>query len=258
MPELNATEKTLKILTAFLPNNTPRGNLDLSRVLGIHRASVNRILGILKQHGFVQQNEKTKMYRLGSTMAVLGQAIRQSFHLQLSTLVQPHLHKLTEKIRESVALVVLADHHVVVPYRVRGPQPVSVSFDHGEQGAINANAGAKAILAFLSDGRLEEVIGTHRKLPSFTPNTLTRWDQIVAQFEEIRQTGVAYDLEEYTLDVLAIGSPVIDYSNEPVCAVSILVPSFRSSVIYDQNTLSSLKQTASAISSELKSITNPG
>ena len=48
--DFNATEKVLKILTAFLPFNEPKGTLELARTLGIHRASVSRILGILKKY----------------------------------------------------------------------------------------------------------------------------------------------------------------------------------------------------------------
>ena len=38
--EFNATEKVLKILTAFLPFNEPKGTLELARSLGIHRRKI--------------------------------------------------------------------------------------------------------------------------------------------------------------------------------------------------------------------------
>jgi DNA-binding IclR family transcriptional regulator len=251
MPELNSTEKVLKILGAFLPRNQPRGNLELSRMLDIHRASVNRILGILKQNGFVEQDQKTKLYKLGPVFTEYGQAVLKSSLFQLKDIAEPHLRRLSQIVQESVGLGILVDNNVRVPFQIRGPQAVSVAFVHGEQGAINANSGAKAILAYLPEQQLERIIGFHQKLPSFTPNTLTHWDQVVSQFKKIRRTGFAYDIEEYNLDVQSVGAPIFNPENEPICAVTILVPSLRKSAIFDPKLLSSLKETADAISSEI-------
>lgn len=251
MTELNSTEKVLKILSAFLPSNQPRGNLELSKMLGIHRASVNRILGILKQHGFVEQDKNTKLYKLGVVLAEYGRAVHESSMLHLKIVAEPHLQRLSQTVQESVAVGILLDNNVLVPFQIRGPQAVSVAFDHGKQGAINANAGAKAIMAHLPPDDLERIILSHSKLPSFTSHTITKWDDLIDQFAEIRKTGVAYDLEEYNLDVLAMGVPVFDSSNTPICSINILVPSIRAEKIHDEKTLAILKRTADNISSEM-------
>ena len=249
--EFNATEKVLKILTAFLPYNEPKGTLELARSLGIHRASVSRILGILKKYDFVQQEAKTKLYRLGSAMAVLGKSVNRSFQTRFVSVVQPYMHQLSEEIQESVSLVTLADNQVILPYRVKGPHPISVAFNLGDRGAINANSGAKAIMAFLSFDRLNEVKKFYPRLPSFTPNTLTTWEKLIEQFDEIKQSGFGYDLGEYNLDVFSVGSPILDYNNDPIGAITILVPSFRAEVIKDRQVLSKLKKTTINISEAL-------
>ena len=249
--EFNATEKVLKILTAFLPFNEPKGTLELARSLGIHRASVSRILGILKQYDFVQQDEKTRLYRLGSTAAVLGKSVNRSFQTRFVAVVQPYMHELSEAIKESVSLVTLVDNQVILPYRVKGPQPISVSFNLGDRGAINANSGAKAILAFLPSERLNEVKKFYPMLPSFTSNTVTKWEELLEQFDVIRQSGFSYDLEEYSLDVLSIGAPILDYNNDPLGAITILVPSLRAEVINDREVLSKLKKATVDISEAL-------
>jgi DNA-binding IclR family transcriptional regulator len=200
--EFNATEKVLNILTAFLPFNEPKGTLELARTLGIHRASVSRILGILKKYDFVQQEEKTKLYRLGSTAAVLGKSVNRSFQTRFVSVVQPYMHQLSEEIKESVSLVTLVDNQVLLPYRVKGPHPISVAFNLGDRGAINANSGAKAIMAFLASDRLNELEKFYPRLPSFTPNTLTTWEKLIEQFDGIRQSGYGYDLGEYRAEVI--------------------------------------------------------
>jgi DNA-binding IclR family transcriptional regulator len=249
--DFNSTEKVLKLLNAFLPFNEPKGTLELARSLGIHRASVSRILGILKNYDFVQQDEKTRLYRLGSAAAVLGKAVNRSFQTRFVSVVQPFMHQLSEEIKESVSLVTLVDNQVLLPYRVKGPQPISVSFNLGDRGAINANSGAKAIMAFLSSDRLNDVRKFHPKLPSFTPNTITNWEDLIEQFDEIRRSGFGYDLEEYRLDVLSVGAPILDYNNDPIGALTILVPSLRAEIINDHQVLSWLKRSTINISEEL-------
>ncbi len=249
--DFNATEKVLKILTAFLPFNEPKGTLELARSLGIHRASVSRILGILKEYDFVQQEEKTRLYRLGSTAAVLGKSVNRSFQTRFVSVVQPYMHQLSEEIKESVSLVTLVDNQVLLPYRVKGPHPISVAFNLGDRGAINANSGAKAIMAFLSSDRMNEVKKFYPRLPSFTPNTLTNWKELIKQFDEIRRSGFGYDLAEYNLDVFSVGAPILDYNNDPIGAITILVPSFRADVVKDPQVLSKLKRATINISEAL-------
>jgi IclR family transcriptional regulator, KDG regulon repressor len=246
--DLNSTEKVLQILNAFTPYNEPVGTLELAEQLGIHRSSVSRILLILREYGFVQQDEKTKLYRLGPAVSKLGKSIKQSFRQHLVSKVQPYLLRLSEQVRESAGLVIIEDHQVFVPYRVRGPQPISVSFEHGDRGAINVNCGAKVIMAYLPQNELEEIIRTHPKLPSFTPYTITKWEDILAQCKQIRETGVAYDIEEYNLNVVAVGAAFFDHDDTPLGAITILAPAFRVEVIHDPATLDALKKTAARIS----------
>jgi DNA-binding IclR family transcriptional regulator len=248
---LNSTEKVIRILEAFTPHNEPMGTLQLAEKLSIHRSTVSRILMILKQYGFVQQDKKTMLYRLGPAVAGLGKSIHKSFHHHLISQVQPFLLRMIEQVAESSSLVLITEQQVYVPYRVRGPQPITVSFDHGDRGAINANCGAKAIMAHLPANDLQEIINSHVKLPSFTPHTITEWDELIEQFARIRETGVAYDLEEYNLDVLAMGAPIFDSSSFPVGSITILIPSIRAQKIHDEKILAILKKTAAEISSAM-------
>ena len=253
MTDLNSTEKVLKILKAFLPGDKPRGNLELSRMTGIHPASVNRILSILKLEGFVQQESIAKLYKLGPALAVFGHAIRRSSIDHLRNIADPHLRSLREKVQESVGLSVLTEEGLLEPIQLRGPQPVSVAFGNGTRMAMNCNAGAKAVLAFLHEDQLQNIVNANLKLPIFTSNTLASWDQLTAQFEKIRQTGFAYDIEEFNRDVMSVGAPVLNAAHHPVCAVTIVVPSLRSTVISDPDVLMSLGQAAKAISLEINS-----
>ena len=52
----NAIEKSLDILLAFTPYNQELGTGEISRRLGLHKATASRILRTLAEKGFLQQD----------------------------------------------------------------------------------------------------------------------------------------------------------------------------------------------------------
>jgi len=246
--ELTATEKALKILLAFAPTNEPMGTLELSELLGIHRSSVSRILITMRNYGFLQQDKKTKRYFLGRSVAEIAKALSTSYKSRLITLALPHLMALRNNIKESVAFEMLSNKGVSMAYGIKGIQPVTISFDYGEMAAVNANAAAKAILAFSSKELVNNVLGTKEKLARYTSKTITDRRVLYEQFKKIRERGVSFDHEEYNESIHAVAAPVFDEDQSCVAAVSILVPSLRLEVITSPDTIMMLKDTVSKIS----------
>lgn len=245
--ENTATEKVLKILMAFAPNNEAMGTVELSELLGIHRSSVSRILIAMKEHGFVQQDKKTKRYILGRSVMEITDAMRKSYKSRLVTLVVPHLMALRNDIKESVALEMLSHKGVLTAYGIKGIRPITISFDYGEIAAVNANAGVKAILAFSKKELVNKILGEKERLPRYTPKTITDRNILYEQFKQIIKQGVGYDHEEYIEGIHAIAAPVFNEDKSCIAAVSILVPPMRVDVIKSKETIALLKETVSRI-----------
>jgi DNA-binding IclR family transcriptional regulator len=58
-------------------------------------------------------------------------------------------------------------------------------------------------------------------LPALTPNTITRRERMIAELAEVRAAGVAFDREEHTVGISAVGSVV---AGSPWGTVAISVP----------------------------------
>lgn len=245
--ENTSTEKVLKILMAFAPTNELMGTLELSELLGIHRSSVSRILITMKEYGFVQQDKKTKRYFLGRSVMEIADAMRKSYKSRLVNLVVPHLMALRNNIKESVAFEMLSHKGVFMAYRIKGIKPGTHSFDYGEMAAVNANAAAKAILAFSRKELVNNILGKKEKLARYTPKTITDREVLYEEFRQIREQGVGFDHEEYNESVHAIAAPIFDEDRLCIAAVSILVPSIRVDVITSKDTIVMLKETVSKI-----------
>jgi len=119
----------------------------------------------------------------------------------------------------------------------------------GDRVPIHASAGAKTILAYSSKETRDFLLPS--KLHRFTDNTITDKKELLRQLEEIRQNGIAFDVEEIDEGTSAVGAPLLNYEGKPVGAVVVAGPSQRIPMSVDSPIAVELKKTASKISREL-------
>jgi IclR family KDG regulon transcriptional repressor len=67
-----AIDKALTILLAFIPENQEMGTLEISKRLGLNNATASRILLTLAKRRFLQQNPKTRTFKLGQSALLIG------------------------------------------------------------------------------------------------------------------------------------------------------------------------------------------
>ncbi len=245
----NAIEKALSILTLFIPNNQELGTIEISHILGFHKATVSRTLLLLTQNGFLERDAKSKKFRLGPVIFNLGLSITRSLKNNLVTLAKPYLDDLRNESEESVILEILSGKNIIMAYIAEGPRRVRHAGSIGDTLPIHVAAGAKSILAFSPTEVWDNLLD--KKLPRLTPNTITEPEMFKDQLREIRQDGVSFDVEEHDIDISAVGAPILDAEGFPVAAVVVAGPSNR--ISKDKNSLISLmvKSTALKISKRL-------
>ena len=249
---MNSIEKALEILRTFTPDNKPLRSVEISHRLEMNKATVNRILNILKNRGFVVQDEATRRYRLGPSTALLGRAVKKSLSGRLVALAKPYLDSLRDKVNETVHLEVLVGERIFLTYSSKGTRQVTVTPRVGDQMAINANAGAKAITAFSPQEFIEKRL--QGKLRKYTMKTITSRNKIREEYAAIRETGVAYDNEEFDDDVSAVAAPVFNHEDRVVAAVVLVAPAFRMSSSIETGSLELLKDSAADITERLSQL----
>jgi len=90
---------------------------------------------------------------------------------------------------------------------------------------LHSSANGKAMLAAMADDDIAKL--TRRlRLTAVTPNTITSWDQLEREIEQIRSQGIAFDREENSLGICAV-SVAIRSSIGELAAISIPVPTQR-------------------------------
>jgi DNA-binding IclR family transcriptional regulator len=248
-------EKALKILLAFAPYNQEMSTTELSEKLGFHKATVSRTLQVLTRYGLLMQNPQTKKYMLGSTIIQLGGTASQFLRTSLIQIARPHLDGLRERLKETVAMEVLAGGNSFMAYVAEGPQRVRIAATVGEMLPKHAAAGAKAILAFSSPDIQSQIFDWSMK--RFTANTIVSPKQFLRHLQVTREEGVAFDNEEIDRGVSAFGSPIFDHEGKPIAAVVVVGPSQRIALDNKSEIIRLLKDTAATISAQLQNNAKP-
>jgi DNA-binding IclR family transcriptional regulator len=151
--------------------------------------------------------------------------IAHSIHFPIAETVRPCLRELSEKTGETVDLAMLDGDKVVfvdqIPgtHRLRAVSAVGVSFP------LHCTANGKAMLALLNDGELGR-LKKRIRLTAFTENSIRSWEKLEAELLRIRETGLAYDREEHSIGISAIGTAIIGFEGE-MAAITIPTPTVR-------------------------------
>ena len=242
-------EKALEILLAFMPHNPEMGTLELGQRLGFHPSTVNRVLHVLANYGFVEQNPDTRKFILGHSIVELGMAVHQSLSGRLTRIAIPHIEKLRSKLGETVVLEVAGALHTTIAHIAEAPGPIRLKESVGASHGYNAAAGAKSILAFSTDGFREKIL--RQGLSRFTSRTITDPENLQKHLKEIRRRGFSFDDEERNTEIRAFGCPIFDHEKKPVAAVVVAGPVHRITWERRDEIVPALKKTAADISAQL-------
>ena len=193
----------------------------LSRQVGLPKSTVQRIVAALDAENLVVSASAAGRLRLGPALVRIAHSIR----FPIAEIARPFLQELSQSTGETVDLSILDGDEAVfldqIPgsHRLRAVSAVGVSFP------LHCTANGKSMLAALS---AEELNRLRKKtgLRSFTENSIRSWGRLEEELRTIRETGIAYDREEHSMGISAVGTAIIGFEGE-IAAVTIPTPTVR-------------------------------
>ncbi len=220
---IQVLERAMNLLEAFDENHQEMGVTELADRLGLHKATVHRILRTLEKGGFIQQNRDNGKYHLGWQLIPLGTLALQ--HFDLRRLASDLLNELLERHQETVDMAIYKAGEMYYIEVLESPQPVKIAARPGRGLPIHCTATGKAFLAFAGLEDVEKILS--RKLKRYTPQTITDPDLIREEFEEIRSKGYATSREEFEVGITAVAAPVFNRKGKVEAVIAIPGPSYR-------------------------------
>lgn len=217
---VQAIARAAAVLRAL--GTVPEG-LTLSEVAAaaeLPKSTAHRIVAALAAEGLAASGADSRI-RLGAAVARLGTASREALGEQL----RPLLLRLRRELDETVDLAVLDGAAVRFVDQVPAPRRLRAMSSIGELFPLHCTANGKALLAALPEEETLALLPS--RLPRLTPQTITSRGRLLKELAAIRVAGVAYDHEEHTEGICAVGV-AIDVAGDPAAAaISVPVPSQR-------------------------------
>jgi IclR family KDG regulon transcriptional repressor len=215
--DVPAVARMLDLVGFLSERERPYGINELARALKLPVNSVFRILNCLQARGFVETPAPGAGYQLGTGFFSLGMRLHARFDLRRRT--RPRLEALARATGETAQIHVPDGHDLLVLDVAAPPAPFFLQVVPGTRLEYHAGAFGKAILAFLPEA--EALRRLPRRLPAFTPNTLTDPRALLTELAAVRETGLAYDREERVTGVYCIGAQVFDVTGASVAGLGV-------------------------------------
>ena len=217
-------ERGLAILSSFASDRPLVGVSELSRELELSRSTAHRYVATLAKLGYLQQDPDSKRYRLGPRVLDLGFSAINS--MDVREISAPHLRQLSDETGYTVNLAILDGTDVVYIERCRSARPgqreIDLNLHVGARLPAYCTAMGKAILAFVPEERLDEII-ERIEFAKRGPNTLTTPAAFRAELAKVRQLGVAVNDEELAYGLRSIAAPIRSRSGEVLAALNLAV-----------------------------------
>jgi len=210
--------KTVLVLRAFTAQDRGVTLAELGRRTGLAKGTLHRLCTDLVSTGLLERQDDR--YRLGRLMFELG--MRASVERDLLEVATPYLEELRAALDETVHLGVREGTDVVYIAKIAGHRQAKAPSRTGGRLGLHCTAVGKALLAHAPPDVVEAVIA--QGLERRAPRTLTAPGLLLAQLEQVRETGVAFEFEESTVGLVCVGAPVFDPQGEVVAAVSVAGP----------------------------------
>jgi DNA-binding IclR family transcriptional regulator len=160
----------------------------LAQHIGLSQPTTHRLLRSLMDEGMVEQDARSKRYRLSLDFFALAARAGNSGNLR--ELVRPSLLRLSASLGDSLFLLARSGFDAVCLDRSEGPFPIrTFTGDIGGRVALGVGQGSLAILAFLPEEERDTVI--HYNLPRLKDFHL--YDEVFlrSEIENVRKLGYA-------------------------------------------------------------------
>lgn len=217
---VQAVEATFEILSLIRERDVITLS-ELADEVSMAKSTVHRHLRTL--HDLHLVSHRDGEFRLGFELLTLGEEARNRG--EIFQLIEQKVNEIGEQTGEKVQFMAEQDGIGYCIFRARGGHAVDTEPFVGSRMPLHATSAGKAVLAFLPDHRMREII--ERSLPKETPETVTEYESLRDELDSIREQGYAVNHEEHIEGLNAIGAPVRKPDGGVVGAISVSGPTKR-------------------------------
>lgn len=216
-----ALQRGLELLGQFSRYSPELSGAELSRQLGLPRASVFRMLHTLEKAGFVERVGDTTQYKL--SLGVLRLGFEYLASMELTEHGRPIIEALRDASGYSAHIVVRDRREVVFVAKATGKSTQFHAIQVGARLPAHATVLGRQLLCCMTMAELTALY-PEETLQSYTAKTPTTVAQLKALLDMDRRSGYGISQGGFETGICTIAAPVLNDRLEVIAAVSITVP----------------------------------
>ncbi|MFC4243174.1 IclR family transcriptional regulator [Gryllotalpicola reticulitermitis] len=205
----------LSLLDLFTVREPELSIRELARRSGLPKSTAHRLVGDLLAWGALERTPRG--VRLGVHLFELGSLVPA--HRRLREIAIPYAHNLNEVTQLTSNIAVRDGSDIMYVEKITSR---SLNVPHSRVGGrlpMHCTALGKAMLAYSEPEFVDRLLGG--ELRALSSRTITSPQVIRAELAKIRETKVAYDVEESQPGLFCVAAPVFGPFDEVVGAISV-------------------------------------
>lgn len=203
------------MLELFSVNRPELSVSEMARRSGMPKSTTHRLVGDLLAAGILERGDRG--VRLGLRLFELGHLAPSQRTLREIAL--PYAHSLNEITGLTCNVAVRDGLDIIYVEKI---SMRNLRVPHSRAGGrlpLHCTALGKAILAHSEHDLVESVLA--EELPRISPQTIIDPVLLRRELARVRETGVAYDVEESRAGLFCVGAPILGAHGRVVGAISV-------------------------------------
>ncbi len=214
----NQAQDVMKMLELVCRCNHPMSITELSEQMLEAKSVVFNRASVLKELGYIEQDEHSKRYVLTTKLLEITNASLRGYYER--TNIHTYLKTIADQTGQCTYFGLRnKNNRIVYVDRYASENAMTVYTNVGDSPIPHCTAHGKALLAFLSMEEIECVLSDG--LERFTDKTIADRDGLLEELRKIRQQGFAYDDEERMRGVRCVAAPVFNSYQQVIGAIGI-------------------------------------
>jgi IclR family transcriptional regulator, acetate operon repressor len=200
---MRSLERAFDVLGVLQEAKQPLRLSEVARHCELHIATVQRILNVLLDRGYVARTGDT--YTAGPAALAVAHAFMVTSPLNL--LAQTTLQQLAASTGYTASLYVRVENSRVLIARVESGSPLSYVLPVGERLPLYLGSAGKIFLAEMATEAIDAILPGSGRINLASGKSVTR-AELLAQLEKIRSDGHAVSVSERNYGIASVTAPV--------------------------------------------------
>ena len=245
---IKSADRVLDVLELLCRRGNASTHAEISFALDIPKSSLTGLIRNLLSRNYLTKNSEDMTYTLGPAFFSLAEKGKQV--KSILKIAGTQVGWLTDKTREASAFYLYKGNYVERVIGKEANYPLSYRMTPGVKFPLYSAAAGKAVLKSLSDEDKKNYF-KKVKLEPITKNTVTNEVELRQNLNLHSKDNIIISNGENSVGVIALAIAILDKEENPLGAISIVIPEARFNQELEHDCLDCLQHAAKKIEHEL-------